>query len=75
MKGLMDMVVLRIDKSLPDMATLVLLGMRMRGCLTQDLKGRLIIAHNPLSRRVVRNMRITILPVGMVAMDVVRVVT
>ena len=36
MKGLMDMVVLRIDKSLPDMATLVLLGMR-REMSTLDL--------------------------------------
>ena len=34
----MDMVVLRSDKIFPDKVILVLLCMRMKGCLTIDLK-------------------------------------
>ena len=57
------MVVLRIDKSLLDMATLVVLG-RRRIMITPDL----------LALGVVRNMRVGAWMIESVAMDEVRVV-
>lgn len=63
MKGPMDIVVLRIDKSVSDKATLVLLGIR-RVISTLDL----------LALCLVRNIRVGFLLVEMVAMGMVRVV-
>ena len=47
----------KIDKSFPDKVTLVLLCMRMRGCLTLDLKGKAMIILDLLALGVVGNMR------------------
>ena len=63
MTGPMDMVDLRIDKSLPDKATLVLLVM-IKVMSTPHL----------LAIGAVRNMRVGAWPIDMVAMGVVRVV-
>lgn len=63
MKGPMDIVVLRIDKSVSDKATIVLLGIR-RVISTLDL----------LALCFVRNIRVGSWLVEMVAMGMVRVV-
>lgn len=38
MMSLMNKVILKIDKSFLDKVIIMLFGMMMRGCLTQDLK-------------------------------------
>ena len=69
----MNIVVLRIDKSFSDKVILVLLSMRIKGCPTLDLKGRMSIP-DLLALGVVKSMREGVWPVGMVSMDMVRVV-
>lgn len=71
----MDMAVVRIDKSFPDKVILMLLGMRMRGCLTIGVKERAISIHGLLALGVVRITRVGVWPVRMVAMGVVKVAT
>lgn len=70
----MDMVVLGIDKCFVNKDILMLLIMSMRGCLTLELNGRMSIPEL-LALCVVRDIRVGIWPVGMVAMGVVRVAT
>ena len=70
----MDMVVLRIDNLFMDKVIVVLISKRMRGCLTLDRKRRISIL-GLLALGMVRNMRVGVWSVEMVAMDWVRVVT
>lgn len=58
MIGLMDMVVLKIDKSFPDNVILILRCMNMRGCLTLGLNGRAMSIDDLLTLGVVRDMRV-----------------
>lgn len=73
--GLMDMVVVEIDKSFLDKAFLIILSISMVGCLPLGLNGKVVSPYAPLVLGMVRGMRITVWPVSMVAMGVVRVET
>ena len=75
MMGPMDIVVLGTDKSFPNKAFLMLLSIRMRGCLPLDHKGKVVSPYGPLVLGVVRDMRVGVWPVERVALVVVKVVT
>ena len=71
----MDIVVPRINKSFPENVVLILLHIRMRGCLILVPKGRAMSIQVLLSLGVVRDTRVGVWPVEMVVMGVVRVDT
>lgn len=73
--GPIDMVVLRIEKSFQDMVILILLGIRMRGCVTLGLNGIEMSMYGLLALGLVRDMRVGVCLVEMVPMRVVRVVS
>ena len=60
MMGLMDIFILRINKSLMDKVILMLLFMRMKGFVILDLKGRTLSIDGALSLCVVRDMRVDV---------------
>lgn len=62
----MDMVVLRIEKSIVNKVILIFPCMRIKRCLTLDLKERTMSIPNLLALGVVLNMRVRVWPVGMV---------
>ena len=70
----MDMVVVRFEKGFPDKVILVILSMSIKGCLTLELKGRMCIP-DLLPLGMFKSMRVGVRPVGMVAIDVVKVAT
>ena len=70
----MGIVVLRTNKNFLDKVILDIISMRMKGCLTLDVKGRISIV-DLLDLGMVRIMRVGVWLVGMVVMEVVKVAT